>query len=65
MGVEQLGLTSSDKKVAMCKSKFGFDEVINYKEENDLSNNWKKIGTVKLRLTFAKMIMLVKHNLMQ
>ena len=28
----------------MCKSKFGYDEVINYKEENDLSNSLKKIA---------------------
>ena len=43
-GCRTIGLTSSDKKVAMCKSKFGYDEVINYKEENDLSNSLKKIA---------------------
>ena len=43
-GCRTIGLTSSDKKVAMCKSKFGYDEVINYKEENDLSNSIKKIA---------------------
>ena len=43
-GCRTIGLTSSDNKVAMCKSKFGYDEVINYKEENDLSNSIKKIA---------------------
>ena len=43
-GCRTIGLTSSDKKVAMCKSKFGYDEVINYKEENNLSNSLKKIA---------------------
>ena len=43
-GCRTIGLTSSDKKVAMCKNKFGYDEVINYKEENDLSNSLKKIA---------------------
>jgi len=43
-GCRTIGLTSSDRKVAMCKSKFRYDEVINYKEENDLSNSFKKIA---------------------
>ena len=42
-GCRTIGLTSSDNKVAMCKSKFGYDEVINYKDENDLSKKIKKI----------------------
>jgi NADPH-dependent curcumin reductase CurA len=43
-GCRTIGLTSSDKKVAICKSKFGYDEVINYKEISDLSNYLKKIA---------------------
>ena len=43
-GCRTIGLTSSDKKVAICKSKFGYDEVINYKEISDLTNYLKKIA---------------------
>ena len=31
-----ISLASSDKKAAICKSKFEYDEVINYKQSNDL-----------------------------
>ena len=36
-GCRTIDLTSLDKKVTMRKSKFGYDEVINYKEENENS----------------------------
>ena len=43
-GCRTIGLTSSNKKAAICKSKFGYDEVINYKQTNDLSNTLKKMA---------------------
>ncbi len=43
-GCRTIGLTSSNKKAAICKSKFGYDEVINYKQTNDISSILKKIA---------------------
>ena len=43
-GCKTIGITSSNNKAIMCKSKFGYDEVINYKQVNDLSNSLKKIA---------------------
>ena len=43
-GCKTIGITSSNNKAIMCKSKFGYDEVINYKQVNNLSNSLKKIA---------------------
>ena len=43
-GCRTIGLTSTNEKANICKSKFGFDEVINYRQVNNLSDSLKKIA---------------------
>ena len=43
-GCRTIGLTSTNEKATICKSKFGFDEVINYRQVNNLSDSLKKIA---------------------
>ena len=43
-GCRTIGLTSSDDKETICKSEFGYDEIINYKRENNLSDCIKKLA---------------------
>ena len=33
-GCKTVGITSSEEKMALCREKFGYDQVINYREEN-------------------------------
>ena len=43
-GCNTIGFTSSDEKAEICKKEFGYDEVINYKKEDNLSSCLKKIA---------------------
>ena len=44
LGCKVVGITGSDEKVELLKSKFEFDEVINYKTTHDLKKAIKKIA---------------------
>ena len=43
-GCNTIGFTSSDEKAEICKKEFGYDGVINYKKEDNLSSCLKKIA---------------------
>ena len=43
-GCNIIGLTSSDEKAEICKKEFGYDEVINYKNADNLSSCLKQIA---------------------
>ncbi len=43
-GCKTIGLTSTNEKATICKSKFRYDEVINYRQVNNLSASLKKIA---------------------
>ena len=43
-GCNTIGFTSSDEKAEICKTEFGYDEVINYKKTDNLSSCLKQIA---------------------